>query len=77
MSGRRTGTPNTPSPAFADGRIPFPCTDEMLACRRAPKLFAIEDTDRAEQEKALVQARLACSSCPPRAASSGRWPTSS
>ncbi|MFJ6792002.1 WhiB family transcriptional regulator [Streptomyces angustmyceticus] len=65
MSGLRTGTPNTPSVPDADDRLPFPRTDKPLACRSEPKLFAIEDiTGRAEREKALAKARLACSGCP-------------
>ncbi|MFJ9472496.1 WhiB family transcriptional regulator [Streptomyces caniferus] len=65
MSDRRTGTPNTPSAPDADDRIPFPRTDRAPACRNDPKAFAIEDIDgRAEREKALTKARLACSGCP-------------
>ncbi|WP_331729668.1 WhiB family transcriptional regulator [Streptomyces platensis] len=65
MSGRRTGTPNAPSAPDADDRLPFPRTDKTLACRSEPKLFAIEDiAGRAEREKALAKARLACSGCP-------------
>ncbi|MGW3275773.1 WhiB family transcriptional regulator [Streptomyces kronopolitis] len=65
MSGRRTGTPDAPSVPDADDRLPFPRTDTKLACRSEPKLFAIEDiTGRAERERALAKARLACSGCP-------------
>ncbi|MGA4953735.1 WhiB family transcriptional regulator [Streptomyces lydicamycinicus] len=65
MSGRRTGTPNAPSAPDADNRIPFPRTDKTPACANDPQAFAIEDiASRAEREKALAKARLACSGCP-------------
>ncbi|MFG2527043.1 WhiB family transcriptional regulator [Streptomyces sp. NPDC048516] len=45
--------------------IHFPRTDRVLACRNDPKAFAIEDiAGRAEREKALTKAKLACSGCP-------------
>ncbi|MGW2331649.1 WhiB family transcriptional regulator [Streptomyces sp. NPDC001700] len=65
MSGNRTGVPNAPAITLADDRIPFPHTDAPLRCQTDPQLFAIEDvTDRVEGEKALAQAKGACSACP-------------
>ncbi|MFF8732228.1 WhiB family transcriptional regulator [Streptomyces sp. NPDC015171] len=77
MSGSRTGTPNTPA-VVADDRIPFPHTDGPTRCQADPKLFAIEDvTDHTEREKALAQAKAACSGCPiVKDCLKWPWPTS-
>ncbi|MFF2236325.1 WhiB family transcriptional regulator [Streptomyces anulatus] len=52
----------------ADGRLPFPVSEQPLSCRTDPALFAIEDVstdkDPRAREKALAQARRACSGCP-------------
>ncbi|MFD6478968.1 WhiB family transcriptional regulator [Streptomyces anulatus] len=65
MPGSRTGTaPLVP----ADTRLPFPVSDQPLACRTDPALFAIEDVSTADdpraREKATTEARQACSTCP-------------
>ncbi|MGW7347878.1 WhiB family transcriptional regulator [Streptomyces sp. NPDC054854] len=69
MSGNRTGVPQPPAIIAADDRIPFPDTDEPLRCRTSPALFQIEDIpntddDPRAREKALTQAKHACSGCP-------------
>ncbi|MFJ3176274.1 WhiB family transcriptional regulator [Streptomyces roseus] len=69
MSGNRTGVANSPAIVLADDRIPFPDTDQVLRCRTSPDLFAIEDIHNTDKEprareKALVQAKHACSGCP-------------
>ncbi|MEU3188644.1 WhiB family transcriptional regulator [Streptomyces sp. NPDC006923] len=68
MSGTRTGVPNPPAFVPADDRIPFPNTDQVLRCRTTPDLFSIEDIHNDEdlraREKALAQAKRACSGCP-------------
>jgi WhiB family redox-sensing transcriptional regulator len=69
MSGNRTGVPQPPTFIAADGRIPFPHTDQALRCRTEPGLFAIEDIhntdeDSRAREKALAKAKHACSGCP-------------
>ncbi|MFB7258078.1 WhiB family transcriptional regulator [Streptomyces nojiriensis] len=68
MSGNRTGVPKPPALIAADDRIPFPETDQALRCRREPGLFSIEDIptdeDPRAREKALTQAKHACSGCP-------------
>ncbi|MFJ9825276.1 WhiB family transcriptional regulator [Streptomyces sp. NPDC101160] len=69
MSGNRTGVPNPPAIVLADDRTPFPTTDQVLRCRTEPDLFSIEDIHNTDQdprarEKALAQAKHACSSCP-------------
>ncbi|MFD4341808.1 WhiB family transcriptional regulator [Streptomyces anulatus] len=65
MPGSRTGTATL---VPADTRIPFPVSDQPLACRTDPALFGIEDVSIADdpraREKALAQARQACSTCP-------------
>lgn len=52
----------------ADPRIPFPVSDQPLACRTRPALFAIEDVSTADdpraREKATAQAKQACAGCP-------------
>ncbi len=69
MSGNRTGVPQPPTFIAADDRIPFPDTDQALRCRTSPDLFAIEDIHNTNKEprareKALAQAKHACSGCP-------------
>ncbi|MCX4581298.1 WhiB family transcriptional regulator [Streptomyces sp. NBC_01571] len=69
MSGNRTGVPQPPTFIAADDRIPFPHTDQALRCRTEPGLFAIEDIHNTDKEprareKALAQAKHACSGCP-------------
>ncbi|MFH8342959.1 WhiB family transcriptional regulator [Streptomyces sp. AM6-12] len=69
MSGTRTGVPQPPTFIAADDRIPFPETDQVLRCRKEPGLFQIEDIPHTDQdprvrEKALAQAKHACSGCP-------------
>ncbi|MFG3499338.1 WhiB family transcriptional regulator [Streptomyces sp. NPDC047928] len=69
MSGNRTGVPQPPTFIAADDRIPFPDTDQALRCCTSPDLFAIEDIhntdkDPRAREKALAQAKHACSGCP-------------
>lgn len=69
MSGNRTGVPQPPTFIAADDRIPFPETDQVLRCRTEPGLFALEDIhntgkDPRAREKALAQAKHACSGCP-------------
>uniref|UniRef100_UPI002F9091EE WhiB family transcriptional regulator n=1 Tax=Streptomyces virginiae TaxID=1961 RepID=UPI002F9091EE len=69
MSGNRTGVPQPPAIIAADDRIPFPDTDEALCCRTSPALFQIEDIPNTDddphaREKALTQAKHACSGCP-------------
>ncbi|MGK5628570.1 WhiB family transcriptional regulator [Streptomyces sp. URMC 123] len=64
MSGSRAGIPNNPI-VISDERIPFPRTETPLRCQDDPKLFVIEEiTDHNAREKALTQAKLACSRCP-------------
>ncbi|MFE1545491.1 WhiB family transcriptional regulator [Streptomyces microflavus] len=52
----------------ADTRIPFPDSEQPLACRTDPALFAIEDVsttdDPRAREKATAQAKKSCSGCP-------------
>ncbi|WNI27332.1 WhiB family transcriptional regulator [Streptomyces sp. ITFR-16] len=69
MNGNRTGVPNAPAIVPADARIPFPHTEEVLRCRTSPELFGIEDIHNTDKdpharEKALAQAKHACSGCP-------------
>nr|WP_168723228.1 WhiB family transcriptional regulator [Streptomyces sp. SAT1]ANO42821.1 transcriptional regulator [Streptomyces sp. SAT1] len=69
MSGNRTGVANPPAIVLADDRIPFPETDQVLRCRTSLALFQIEDIPNTDQdprarEKALAQAKHACSGCP-------------
>ncbi|MFD8789399.1 WhiB family transcriptional regulator [Streptomyces vinaceus] len=69
MNGNRTGVPQPPTFIPADDRIPFPDTDEPLRCRTSPALFQVEDIrntddDPRAREKALTQAKHACSGCP-------------
>ncbi|MGA4803480.1 WhiB family transcriptional regulator [Streptomyces lavendulocolor] len=69
MSGNRTGVANPPAIVLADDRIPFPETDQVLRCRKEPGLFQIEDIHNTDKEprareKALAQAKHACSGCP-------------
>jgi WhiB family redox-sensing transcriptional regulator len=69
MSGTRTGVPQPPTFIAADDRIPFPETDQVLRCRTSPALFSIEDIHNTDKEprareKALAQAKHACSGCP-------------
>ncbi|MGI5451456.1 WhiB family transcriptional regulator [Streptomyces sp. CA-243310] len=69
MSGTRAGLPNAPAIVLADHRIPFPETDQILRCRTSPDLFQIEDIHDTDEEprareKALAQAKHACSGCP-------------
>lgn len=68
MSGTRTGVPQPPTFIAADTRIPFPDSDQPLACRTDPVLFAIEDVSTADdpraRERATAQAKKACSTCP-------------
>ncbi|MEU0360039.1 WhiB family transcriptional regulator [Streptomyces cyaneofuscatus] len=65
MPGSRPGTATLVS---ADTRIPFPDSDQPLACRTEPRVFAIEDVsttdDPRAREKAAAQAKKACSTCP-------------
>lgn len=65
MPGSRTGTATF---VPADTRIPFPVSDQPLACRTNPSLFAIEDVsttdDPRAREKATTEAKQACSGCP-------------
>ncbi|MEV3851758.1 WhiB family transcriptional regulator [Streptomyces microflavus] len=65
MPGSRTGTATL---VPADPRIPFPVSDQPLACRTNPAQFAIEDVsttdDPRAREKATAQAKQACSTCP-------------
>ncbi|MFJ1901996.1 RHS repeat-associated core domain-containing protein [Streptomyces sp. NPDC088115] len=65
MPGSRTGTATL---VPADTRIPFPVSDQPLACRTKSALFAIEDVsitdDPRAREKATAQAKQACSGCP-------------
>lgn len=65
MPGSRTGTATF---VPADTRIPFPVSDQPLACRTNPSLFSIEDVsttdDPRAREKATAQAKQACSGCP-------------
>lgn len=64
MSGMRTGIPSIPA-VIADDRISFPRTDTPTRCQDEPSLFAIEDiTDRTARDKALAEAKAACSGCP-------------
>ncbi|MFC9183352.1 WhiB family transcriptional regulator [Streptomyces globisporus] len=67
MPGSRNGIPTT-ALVTADTRIPFPDSDQPLACRSNPSLFAIEDVstvdDPRAREKATAQAKQACSTCP-------------
>ncbi|MFJ4966735.1 WhiB family transcriptional regulator [Streptomyces sp. NPDC088729] len=69
MNGNRTGVANPPAIVLADDRIPFPETDQVLRCRTSPALFQLEDIrntdkDPRAREKALAQAKHACSGCP-------------
>ncbi|MDT0493677.1 WhiB family transcriptional regulator [Streptomyces griseus] len=69
MNGNRTGVPQSSTFIVADDRIPFPETDQVLRCRTSPALFQIEDIPNTDQdprarEKALAQAKHACSGCP-------------
>lgn len=69
MNGNRTGVANAPAIVLADDRIPFPETDQVLRCRTSPALFQLEDIrntdkDPRAREKALAQAKHACSGCP-------------
>ncbi|HEY9327031.1 MAG TPA: WhiB family transcriptional regulator [Streptomyces sp.] len=65
MPGSRSGTATL---VPADTRIPFPVSDQPLACRTNPALFAIEDVSTSDdpraREKATAQAKQACSGCP-------------
>lgn len=65
MPGSRTGTATL---VPADTRIPFPVSDQPLACRTTPAQFAIEDVrttdDPRAREKATAQAKQTCSTCP-------------
>ncbi|WP_228184121.1 WhiB family transcriptional regulator [Streptomyces anulatus] len=65
MPGSRTGTATL---VPADTRIPFPVSEQPLACRTNPALFAIEDVSTADdpraREKATTEAKQACSTCP-------------
>ncbi|MEU6503896.1 WhiB family transcriptional regulator [Streptomyces californicus] len=65
MSGTR---PGTTALLAADPRLPFPVSDQPLACRTEPALFAIEDVSTADdpraREKATAQAKKACAGCP-------------
>ncbi|MFD8958831.1 WhiB family transcriptional regulator [Streptomyces caelestis] len=65
MPGSRTGTATL---VPADTRIPFPVSDQPLACRTDPALFAIEDVSTADdpraREKSTAEAKQACSTCP-------------
>ncbi|MFI1532340.1 WhiB family transcriptional regulator [Streptomyces griseus] len=65
MPGSLTGTATL---VPADTRIPFPDSDQPLACRTNPAQFAIEDVSTADdpraREKATAQAKQACSGCP-------------
>ncbi|WP_097973404.1 WhiB family transcriptional regulator [Streptomyces sp. gb14] len=65
MPGSRPGIATLVS---ADTRLPFPDSDQPLACRTEPRLFAIEDVsttdDPRAREKATEQAKKACSGCP-------------
>ncbi|MFF5881039.1 WhiB family transcriptional regulator [Streptomyces californicus] len=58
----------TTAPLVADPRLPFPVSDQPLACRANPSLFAIEDVSTADdpraREKATAQAKRACAGCP-------------
>ncbi|MFI2318381.1 transcriptional regulator [Streptomyces sp. CB00072] len=68
MPGSRTGIPQPPTSIPADGRLPFPVSEQPLSCRTDPALFAIEDVSTADdpraREKATTEARQACSTCP-------------
>lgn len=69
MSGNGIGIAQPPRFIAADSRIPFPETDQVLRCRKEPGLFQIEDIrdtgeDPRAREKALAQAKHACSGCP-------------
>ncbi|KAB2588012.1 WhiB family transcriptional regulator [Streptomyces cyaneofuscatus] len=48
--------------------MPFPVSDQPLACHTNPALFAIEDVsttdDPRAREKATTEAKQACSGCP-------------
>ncbi|MFI5905261.1 WhiB family transcriptional regulator [Streptomyces cyaneofuscatus] len=65
MPGSRPGTATL---VPADTRIPFPDSEQPLACRTDPALFATEDVrttdDPRAREKATAQAKKACSTCP-------------
>lgn len=65
MPGSRTATATL---VPADPRIPFPVSDQPLACRTSPAVFAIEDVSTADdpraRERATAQAKKACSTCP-------------
>lgn len=65
MPGSLTGTATL---VPADTRIPFPDSDQPLACRTNPAQFAIEDVSTADdpraREKATAQAKQVCSGCP-------------
>ncbi|WP_018569231.1 WhiB family transcriptional regulator [Streptomyces sp. PsTaAH-124] len=69
MSGNRTGVAYPPTLVLADDRILFPDTEQTLRCRTNPDLFQIEDIHNTDKEprareKALAQAKHACSGCP-------------
>lgn len=65
MPGSRTGTATF---VPADTRIPFPVSDQPLACRTSPAQFAIEDVsttdDPRARERATTEAKQTCSGCP-------------
>ncbi|MER0428843.1 WhiB family transcriptional regulator [Streptomyces microflavus] len=65
MPGSRTGTATL---VLANTRIPFPISDQPLACRTTPAQFAIEDVSTADdpraRQKATAQAKQACVGCP-------------
>ncbi|MFG2220443.1 WhiB family transcriptional regulator [Streptomyces sp. NPDC048685] len=69
MTGSRTGIPQQPTFIAADGRIPFPHTDQILRCRTNPQMFEIEDIHSTAEnsharQTALTTANRACSGCP-------------
>ncbi|WP_326743395.1 WhiB family transcriptional regulator [Streptomyces sp. NBC_01768] len=69
MSSSRAGIPQQPTFIAADGRIPFPHTDQVLRCRTNPQMFEIEDIHNAAdtphaRQAALTKANRACAGCP-------------
>ncbi|MEE1943284.1 WhiB family transcriptional regulator [Streptomyces sp. TRM 70361] len=58
----RTGSPNTPTTAPVEERIPFPHTDAPLPCRTNPQWFSHDKSAGAEED--ITRAKQACRACP-------------